>query len=164
MIKITYSEYERCKEEKLFISVNYLYYTYIQIYRLMPQSDYPIGALIARVRKRFQQPLLITKPATMTQSANLQLSATPRIYLNLSVPFPYRGLTHSFWKILFYGVLFQWRSQTPLFSNPVSYKNNYINTIHGLSNTMFYILYYIDQSVDSSYFALLELTCTAQIK
>ena len=36
----------------------------------MQQSDYPIlGAEIARARKRFWHPLLIIKPATMTQSA-----------------------------------------------------------------------------------------------
>ena len=36
----------------------------------MPQSDYPIlGAEIARARKRFQHPLLTSKPVTMTQSA-----------------------------------------------------------------------------------------------
>ena len=45
-------------------------YIYIQIYQWMSQSDYPIlGVEIARARKRFQHPLLTSKPATMTWSA-----------------------------------------------------------------------------------------------
>ena len=36
----------------------------------MPESDYPIlGAEIARSRRLFQHPLLTSKPATMTKSA-----------------------------------------------------------------------------------------------
>ena len=38
----------------------------------MPQSDYPIlGVNIAWVRERFYHPLLIIKPATMTQSVQI---------------------------------------------------------------------------------------------
>ena len=37
----------------------------------MPESDYPIlGAEIARARKPFQNPLLTSKPATMTQECS----------------------------------------------------------------------------------------------
>ena len=46
----------------------YIYiHTYIQIYQWMPQSDYPVlGVEIARARKRFEHPLLTSKPATTT--------------------------------------------------------------------------------------------------
>ena len=37
-------------------------------------SDYPIlGAEIARARKRFKHPLLTSKPATMTESAQTNI-------------------------------------------------------------------------------------------
>ena len=54
--------------EKCLYIYKYIYF----IYTNLPVSDidYPIlGAEIARARKRFWHPLLTSKPATMTQSA-----------------------------------------------------------------------------------------------
>ena len=56
----------------------YLYtYIYIYIYKFTSecQSDYPIpGVEIARTRRRFQHPLLTSKPATMTKCSNHHLT------------------------------------------------------------------------------------------
>ena len=52
----------------------YIYIIYINL-QVLPCWDYPIfGEETTRARKRFKHPLLIIKPATMTESAQTTIS------------------------------------------------------------------------------------------
>ena len=54
----------------------------------MPYSDYPIlGAEIARAGKRFWHPLLTSKPATVTESAQTTIYILLRRYNNVHLFF-----------------------------------------------------------------------------
>ena len=74
-----------CKQCKYVNTLNRLNSVNMYYCQKMQQSDYPIfRAEIDRARKRFQEPLLTSKPATLTQSAQVTISLNSHKTMELS--------------------------------------------------------------------------------